>query len=122
MEEKVAVDVKKSVATLSETIEKKEPEVKVKIQKPVKAAAAHVNTRVEYHRLKDFRIEGGTVNRTLSYRNVCFQMEKGLELGYSEKVMNAVIETMKLAISGQSNDIAYQRSDIFHKTYCKRSK
>ena len=75
-----------------ETIPKKEVVVK---EEPSKGAAAQV-TRVEYHRLKDFRIEGGTVNGTLSYRNVCFQMEKGLELKYSPKeVMSGVIKAMK---------------------------
>ena len=70
----------KSKTASVETVLMKEPEVVVKDEKPsTKGAAAQV-TRVEYHRLKDFRIEGGTVNGTLSYRNVCFQMEKGLSL------------------------------------------
>ena len=76
---------------------KEEPEVKLKIpQLEQGAAAVPVTTRIEYHKLKDFRIEGGTVNGTLSYRNVFFQMEKGLELGHSKKeVMNGVIKAMK---------------------------
>ena len=53
-------------------------------------------TKVEYHRIKDFRIDGGTVCGTLSYRNVCYQMDKGLELGYSKtEVMNGTIKAMK---------------------------
>ena len=53
-------------------------------------------TKVEYHRVKDFRIDGGTVCGTLSYRNVCYQMDKGLELGYSKtEVMNGTIKAMK---------------------------
>ena len=61
-----------------------------------KSKAALSTTRVEYHRVKDFRIEGGTVCGTLSYRNVRYQMDKGRELGYSKKeVMNGTIKAMK---------------------------
>ena len=79
------------------TVQEKVGDVKSKGMEPEKGAtAAPVTTRVEYHRLKDFRIEGGTVNGSLSYRNVCFQMDKGRELGYPDKeVMSAVIKAMK---------------------------
>ena len=62
---------------------------------PAGAGATGV-TKVEYHRVKDFRIEGGTVCGSLSYRNVRYQMDKGRELGYSETaVMNGTIKAMK---------------------------
>ena len=65
----------KSKTASVETVLMKEPEVVVKDEKPSKGAAAQV-TRVEYHRLKDFRIEGGTVNGTLSYSKFVSRWKK----------------------------------------------
>ena len=95
LESKESTD-KKDKEEPEETEEVKKETTKNQKPELVGAAAAQVKTRVEYHRMKDFRIQGGTVNGTLSYSNVCFQMKKGLEDGYSEmEVMNAVITAMK---------------------------
>ena len=96
------VDVKPVVSTDVENVVKSE-EIKPKntdagmCAGEEKSKAAGVGmTRVEYHRVKDFRIEGGTVCGTLTYRNVQYQMEKGRELGHSEtEVMTGVIKAMK---------------------------
>ena len=109
----------------NETAEKEEKEPKStedgeeekakKKPEPVKlGASAAAVTRIEYHRMKDFRIEGGTVNGTLSYRNVFFQMEKGLELGYSKtEVLNAVVKAMKPGVlrsycESPENEVNYE--------------
>ena len=92
----VEIDTPKTVPEVSGT--KEEPVEKQKNPQPEMGATAVPGsmTRIEYHRLKDFRFEGGTVNGSLSYRNVHFQMEKGIELGHSQKeVMHGVIKAMK---------------------------
>ena len=92
----VEIDTPKTVPEVSGM--KEEPVEKQKNPQPDMGATAvpGSTTLREYHRLKDFRIEGGTVNGSLSYRNVHFQMEKGIELGHSQKeVMHGVIKAMK---------------------------
>ena len=56
-------------------------------------------TRVEFHKLREFKIQGGTVasgDNSLDFRNLSFQINEGKQLGYSEReVMNGVIKAMK---------------------------
>ena len=96
VEPTVKVDAPKTAPEVLGT--KEESVVKQKKPQPEMGATAvpGSTTRIEYHRLKDFRIEGWTVNGSLSYRNVHFQMEKGIELGHSQKeVMHGLIKVIK---------------------------
>ena len=72
--------------------------VVVKKETPRETSRPDGDTRVQYYRFREFRIEGGTVGGqgSLSYATVSFQMAKGLEAGYSEReVMMGVIKAMK---------------------------
>ena len=64
--------------------------------KTTAAAAAAVTTKVELHKLREFKITGGTVPDTVDYINLMNQMADGIEAGYGEKeVRSGVIKAMK---------------------------
>ena len=62
-----------------------------------------VNTRVELHKLREFKITGGSVggsDNLLDYTSLSYQMQEGKALGYSSKeVMAGVIKAMKAGSS-----------------------
>ena len=65
-----------------------------------------MKTRVELHKLREFKITGGTVgsgDNALGYISLIHQMREGKAIGYSGKeVMSGVIKAMKAASSIRS--------------------
>ena len=55
-------------------------------------------SRVELHKLREFKITGGVVGGTdnaLDYRSLCYQMQEGRSLNYSSKeIVSGVIKAM----------------------------
>ena len=71
-------------------------EAKTESRGKASATAAVTTTKVELHKLREFKITGGTVPDTVDYINVMNQMTDGMEAGYGEKeVRNGVIRAMK---------------------------
>ena len=60
-------------------------------------------SRVELHKLREFKITGGVVGGTdnaLDYRSLCYQMQEGRSLNYSSKeIVSGVIKAMKAGSS-----------------------
>ena len=72
------------------------PQVVVKKEDADAAPAAAVTTKVELHKLREFKINGGTVPDSIDYINLSNQMADGIEAGYAEKeVRNGVVRAMK---------------------------
>ena len=59
--------------------------------------------RIELHKLREFKITGGTVGGTdnaLDYRSLCYQMQEGRSMNYTSKeIVAGVIKAMKAGSS-----------------------
>ena len=61
-----------------------------------------VVTKVDFHKIREFKIQGGTVasgENPLDFRNLCFQMSEGKQNYTAREVMNGVIKAMKAGSS-----------------------
>jgi hypothetical protein len=56
-----------------------------KVEKGPGITAGAVKTKVELHKLREFKITGGTVPDTVDFINLFNQMADGIESGYGEK-------------------------------------
>jgi hypothetical protein len=67
------------------------------------SSSSQASTKVEIHKIREFKIQGGTVasgENPLDFRTLEFQMNEGKHLGYSvREVMNGVIKAMKAGSS-----------------------
>jgi hypothetical protein len=90
MSKKISEDENKGVSAEAVVVKKEEAEPE-KVEK-----AATVTTKVELHKLREFKITGGTVPDTVDFINLLNQITDGIDAGYGEKeVRNGVIRAMK---------------------------
>ena len=79
----------------SAEVKTEDGEMKTKVGEP-SAALSSVTTKVELHKLREFKINGGTVPDSVDFINLCNQMADGIDSGYTEKeVRNGVVRAMK---------------------------
>ena len=61
-----------------------------------------VVTKVDFHKIREFKIQGGTVasgENPMDFRNLCFPMSEGKQNYTAREVMNGVIKAMKAGSS-----------------------
>ena len=71
--------------------------------KEEKTDSSTSKARIELHKLRDFKVTGGTIGGTdnaLDYRSLCYQIQEGRSLNYTSKeILSGVIKAMKAGSS-----------------------